>query len=509
MDETSNLRRTGDSAPLDMDPEEFRALGHHLVDRIAEFLASLPERPAAPALTPAEARALVGREPLPEAGAEPKALLDRAADLIMPGCRLNGHPRSWGYIVGSPAPLGMLGDLLASAVNPNVVSWTSSPVPSEMEGQVVRWIAELLGYPVDCGGLLVSGGNMANFVGFLAARRARAGWDVRRQGLSGDQTKTLTAYVSAETHTWIEKAADLFGLGTEALRWIPTDGKQRMDVTALRHRIEADRAAGHLPFLVVGSAGTVSTGAVDPLPHIATLAKEQGLWFHVDGAYGAPAVGAEGAPADLKGLRAADSVAVDAHKWLYVPLEAGCVLVRDRQALSDTFSYRPLYYHQHNALGEEVTNFHELGPQNSRYFRALKVWLALQQAGKTQYQAMIGHDMALARALHQRLAREPEIEPVTQSLSITTFRFVPGGLDPAAEGVETYLNELNTQLLTRIQTGGEAFLSNAVVDDRFLLRACITNFRSTLDDVEALADIVTRIGREVDEELRPKELAGE
>jgi len=494
------------AAPFEMSAAEFRELGHHLVERIAGFLESLPERPAAPRLDPEEARARVGQEGLPTEGAEAKALLDRAADLLFDGCRLNGHSRSWGYIIGSPAPIGILGDFLASAVNPNLTSWNSSPVPTEMEAQAVRWLAEFLGYPTDCGGLLVSGGNMANFVGFLAARRAKTPWDLRRAGLGGQGHGRLRAYVSAETHTWVQKAADLFGLGTDAITWIPTDDALRMRTDVLRERIAADRAKGDLPFLIVGTAGTVSTGAVDPLPDLASIAREEDLWFHVDGAYGAPAVAADNAPPDLQGLREADSLAVDAHKWLYVPLEAGCVLVRDREMLRDTFSYRPPYYH-HKGSGEvEVTHYYEYGPQNSRCFRALKVWLALQRAGRADYARMIGTDIALAEELQTCLAAHPELEVATRSLSINTFRFVPSGLDPAAEGAEDYLNALNTALLTEVQHGGEAFLSNAIIEGRFLLRACITNFRSTARDAAILPGIVTAIGRLLDRKMRPSGL---
>lgn len=487
---------------LAMDGEAFRALGHRLVDRIAGFLDTLPERPAAPDLSPAAARELVGHDTLPAAGGDPAALLDQAADLVINGSRLNGHPRSWGYVIGTPAPIGMLGDLLAAATNPNLAAWRSSPVATEMEAQVVRWIAELLGYPTDCGGLLTSGGNMANFIGFLAARRAKANWDVRGDGMAGGPGPQLCAYASEETHTWIQKAADLFGLGTGAIRWIPTDAGLRMDLAALRDAIEQDRARGDRPFLVVGAAGTVSTGAVDPLPAIAAIAREHDLWFHVDGAYGAFAGALDETPADLKGLREADSLAVDAHKWLYAPLEAGCALVRDRRALLETFSYRPSYYYHGGADEEEGINYYEYGPQNSRCFRALKVWLVLRHIGRQDYLRLVGEDVRLAQQLYRAVEMAPELEAVTQGLSITTFRYVPPDLDPAADGAADYLNRLNKTLVSEIQTGGEAFLSNAVVGGRYLLRACITNFRTRLSDVEALPGIATRLGRAIHARMR-------
>src|SRR4029077_17900915 len=228
-----------------------------------------------------------------------------------------------------PAPIGILGDFLAAAVNPNVGAWILSPAATEIESQPVRWIAELIGYPVDCGGLLVSGGNMANFVCFLAARAAKADWNVREEGITGASRRRLRVYGSAETHTWIQKAADLAGLGTASIRWIATDADLRMDVDALRRAIDQDLAAADVPFMVVGAAGSISTGAVDPLREIAAVCRDAGAWFHVDGAYGGSAPAPPGPPADLADLSEADSVAVDPHKWLYAPLEAGCALVRN------------------------------------------------------------------------------------------------------------------------------------------------------------------------------------
>jgi aromatic-L-amino-acid decarboxylase len=495
---------TPSASPLDMPAEEFRALGHRLVDIIAEFYASMPERPAAPDVEPAQIRAQLGAHPFPEEGAPGEQLLEEAARLLFGNTRLSAHPRYWGFIIGSPTPVGALGDFLASALNANVVAWNGAPMATEIERQTVRWIAELLGYPPDCGGLFVSGGNMANFVGLLAARRARAGWDVRSQGLAAPGARRLRLYVSDQTHTWVQKAADLSGLGTAAIRWVPTDAGCRMDTDALAACIREDAARGEQPFLLVGNAGTVSTGAVDPLPELAALAREHDLWFHVDGAYGAPAVAVRGAPAALAGLREADSVAVDAHKWLYLPIEAGCVLVRDAGALRDAFSYAPPYYHYYGHPGEAPVNFHEYGPQNSRGFRALKVWLALRLAGRARYVDTIAHDMELARTLGEALRAHPDIEVLTESLSITTFRYAPAALARGEAAVEAYLNELNAQLMARIQKSGEAYISNAVLGGKFVLRACITNFHTTVDDVQALPGIVRRHGEALDHELRSK-----
>ena len=488
-------------SPLAMGSAEFRALGARLIDRIAGFLDSLPQRPVTPAESPSDVRIALGAErALPQLGADPSMLLDHAADLLFDHSLFNGHPRFWGYITSSAAPIGALGELLAASVNPNVGAWLLSPMASEIEAQTIRWIAEMLSYPLDCGGLFVSGGNMANFVCFLAARQAKAGWDVRTKGMAGGR---MRVYCSKETHTWIQKAADISGMGTDAIRWIAADGDCRIDVQALRKQILADIEAGDKPALVVGNAGSVSTGAIDPLPELAALCREFNLWFHVDGAYGGLAAVLPDAPAALAGLREADSVAVDPHKWLYAPLEAGCALVRDPDKLRDAFAYHPVYYH----FGVEATNYFDLGPQNSRGFRALKVWLALQQVGRSGYERMISDDIRLARALFERIPLYPELEALTQSLSITTFRYVPADLKAGDEKWADYLDQLNLELLNHLQKSGEAYLSNAVVNGKFALRACIVNFRTSLSDVKALPPIVVRMGRELDAQLRPQSAA--
>lgn len=497
--------------PLAMGAVEFRQAGHELVDMIAQFLESVPERPVARSSSPDAVRALLrADERLPETGSGTAELLRSAADVLFDHSLFNGHPRFFGYITSSPAPIGMLGDLLAAAVNANVGAWRLAPVATEIEAQAVRWIAELIGYPQDGGGLFVSGGNMANMVGLFAARAAAAGWDLRAQGVAAASARPLRVYASVETHTWLQKATDLAGIGTDAVRWIPTDEGLRMDVAALRAALARDVEAGDLPMMVVGTAGSVSTGAVDPLPEIAAICREAGVWFHVDGAYGALAAAVPGTPDDLQGLRLADSVAVDPHKWLYAPLEAGCVLVRDATALRNAFAYHPPYYH----FGEEATNYSEYGPQNSRGFRALKVWLALRRAGREGYVRMIGDDIRLSERLWSLVQAHPELEPCTQGLSITTFRFVPSDLQSDSAGAaeraatETYLNELNEALLERIQGSGAVFVSHAIVSGRYVLRPCIVNFNTRQADIDALPDIVTRLGREVDAELRSPLPAG-
>ncbi len=493
-----NKQRT---APIEMRSDDFRIIGHHLVDRIADFLDSLPKHSVTTGETPTEIReTLDSSRLLPDFGTDPAQLMDHAAELLFNHSLFNSHPRFWGYITASAAPIGILGDFLASAVNQNAGAWFLSPMASEIEAQTVRWIAELLGFPTSCGGILVSGGNMANIVCFLAARQAKAGWDVRASGLN--RNPLLRIYCSKETHTWVQKAADMSGIGTDNIRWIPTRKDLSMDTVQLQNQIRADKEAGDRPFIVIGTAGSVSTGAIDNLAEIAKICREEDLWFHVDGAYGGFAAMLPDASPDLRALSEADSLAVDPHKWLYAPLEAGCALVRDSEKLREAFAYHPPYYH----FGVQAINYLDYGPQNSRGFRALKVWLALQQVGRKGYEQMLAEDIQLAKELYELVAKQPEFETFTHSLSITTFRYVPHDLKSSSEKIEEYLNQLNTELLTRLQNSGEAYISNAVIEGKFLLRACIVNFRTSLADIEALPEIVSRTGREVDAELRPEGL---
>jgi aromatic-L-amino-acid decarboxylase len=481
-------------APPELSPSDFRRIGHRLVDDLANFLEGLPSRAVSPGLTPAGARQLIAPRALPQTGSDPAALMAEATRLVTGFSLFNGHPRFMGYITSSAGPLGSLADLLASTVNPNCGSWGLSPMATLIEAQAVAWIAELVDCPAGTGGLLVSGGNMANMLGFWAARAAHADWDLRGDGVDAPGASRLVAYCSAETHTWIQKAADLSGLGTSAVRWIPVDSARRMDLSALSGHIAADRRAGLRPFLVVGTAGSVSTGAVDPLREIAALCREQRLWFHVDGAYGAPAVVAPNAPRDLEAMTDADSVAVDPHKWLYAPLEAGCALIRDPSKLRGAFSYTPAYYHFDSADATPPPNYYEYGPQNSRGFRALKVWLLLQQVGRQGYAESIAEDIRLSQRLFELAAAEPELEAVTQALSITTFRYLPAGVDA---GATAELNALNERILDDLQRSGRAYVSNAMIDGRFLLRACIVNFRTTEDDLRELVKAVVEIGRAI------------
>jgi aromatic-L-amino-acid decarboxylase len=502
-------RSANRSAPADMAPEKFREIGHSLVDAVADFLARLPEAPTASPLLPDAMRSLLGKRRMPENGTDIAPVIDRFSRDFFRHSTHNGSPRFWGYITSSAAPIGALADLLAAAVNPNCGAWALSPIATEIENESIRWLAQFLGLSGKWDGVLVSGGNMANIVGFIAARKAKSPWDIRTKGLADSESRRLVLYGSAEMHTWIYKAADMCGLGTSAVRWIPTDDQLRMRPDELRKRIEDDRADGLHPFMVVGTAGSVGTGAIDPLPEIAKICKELDLWFHVDGAYGAPAVALADASADLKGLRLADSIAIDPHKWLYSSLEAGCLLTRHPDALHDAFAFKPPYYQFDDNEGQEVKNYFEYGPQNSRGFRALKIWLGFQQAGASGYRQMIGDDIKLAHKLHELVGKQYLLEQGTVSLSICTFRFVPADLRETAANERTvteYLNELNARIATALRLSGRAFVSNAHIRDLYFLRACIVNFRTSMADIQALPEVIVELGRDIDRQFRPPAL---
>lgn len=487
------------SSPLEIDKEEFKKTGHGLVDTLADFFGTIAEKPVTSGEAPRQLQELLGQSSLPEGGTPVPELFTRATDLLINHSLFNGHPRFFGYITGSPAPIGALADMLANAINPNVGANILSPMATAIEKQTIKWLAEFVGVSPSYGGILVSGGNMANFTAFLAARTAKAPKSLKETGLAGNP-KEMVFYCSKATHTWIEKAAVLFGHGTKAIRWIPTKTGNKMDTEILAKTIAEDYTSGRHPFLVVGNAGDVSTGAVDDLAAIAAICRANDLWFHVDGAYGIPAAILPKYKSWFDGIQEADSIALDPHKWLYAPLEAGCTLVKNPQHLIDTYSSHPVYYNFDSAAEEPTVNFYEYGFQNSRGFRALKVWMALQQIGRSGYIELIGKDITLAQLLYEEAQKHPDLEAVTQSLSITTLRFVPSGHAPG-QLTEEYLNQLNERLLNELQRGGEVFLSNAVVEGKYCLRACLVNFRTTAEDIAETVRIISERGRRVHELL--------
>jgi glutamate/tyrosine decarboxylase-like PLP-dependent enzyme len=479
---------------LDLKSEEFRKIGHELIDKLSDYLESLDTRKVTTGESPSQIRSHFSNVEMPDHGEDPASIVKEAYQLMEKHSLHIGHPKFWGFICGSGLPINWLADLLVSAVNPNLGGYVLSPMGTEIEKQTIAWLGALIGCPQHSAGILVSGGNMANMVGFWAARKAKAPFNIQKKGA----TNTMISYVSGETHTWIYKAADLTGLGTDSIRWIKPDEQGKMPLDILAKAIKDDLEKGLHPFLVVANAGSVSTGAIDPILEIDKICKKHNIWLHIDGAYGGVAACIPGISQDLNAIDRADSIAIDPHKWLYSSLEAGCVLVKDQRYLENAFSYKPAYYKFEEHEGDSPTNFYQLGLQNSRSFRALKVWMALKQAGRLGYISNLQFDIELCKSFFKLLDDYPNLEAKSQNLSICTFRYIAEQYKNRSTLHTDEINSFNENLLLKIQEGGEAFLSNAVINGVFYLRICIVNHRTTLKHIRSLPAIVLQAAKELE-----------
>jgi aromatic-L-amino-acid decarboxylase len=444
--------------------EAFRLAGHALVDGVADHLAGLPSRPVWQPLDDSLREQLLDL-PLPERAGTLDDLVATVLRDVLPHAMGNGHPAFFGWVNPPPAPAGIAASLAAAAMNPSVVAGDHADV--HLERAVVRWLAELVGFPHAPGaGLLTSGGSAATIV-CLAGARGRAlsavGHDVRRAGLA--RAPQLIAYVPAEAHSCVRRALELLGLGSGAMRDVPLDGG-RLDAAELRASIAADRAGGAVPALLVGSAGTVNAGVIDPLDELADVATAEDLWFHVDGAYGAFGVLDPAISARYRGMERADSLVLDPHKWLGVPVDAGCALVRRGDDLRDAFSLIPPYLRQD--AGEPVGTFAEYGFEQTRPFRALKTWATIAAHGRAGIAAQVTRANELARELATLVELEPELElAASPETSIVAFRARPAGCPPGR------LDALNRALPEEVQARGRAFVTGTVFGGRETLRACI------------------------------------
>jgi aromatic-L-amino-acid decarboxylase len=446
------------------DLDDFRRGGRALIEAVADHLEALPGRPVSQPL-PDDLRAALLELPLPDGPSGLEALVGTMACDVLPHAMGNGHPAFFGWVNSPPALAGVLASLAAAAMNPSVVSGDHADV--HLERAVVRWLAELVAFPHAPGaGLLTSGGSAATIVCFAGARGralAAGGHDVRRDGLAG--APQLIAYVPAEAHSCVRRALELLGLGSGAMREVPLEGG-RLDAAALRASIAADRASGALPALLVGSAGTVNAGAIDPLGALADVAAAEDLWFHVDGAYGAFGVLDPAISARYRGMERADSLVLDPHKWLGVPVDAGCALVQRGDDLRNAFSVIPPYLRQD--ADAPVGTFAEYGLEQTRPFRALKTWATIAARGRAGITAQVARANALARELATLVEREPELElAAAPETSIVAFRARPAGCPPAR------LDELNRALPEAVQARGRAFVTGTVFGGRETLRACI------------------------------------
>jgi glutamate/tyrosine decarboxylase-like PLP-dependent enzyme len=479
---------------LTLDPadwDEFRALAHRMVDDTIAHLSTLREQPAWRPM-PEAVRASFA-EPLPLQGLGAEAAYEAFAERVRPYPNGNLHPRFWGWVQGTGTPLAMMAEMLAAALNPHLAGFNQAP--ARVEEQVIAWLAEMMGFPASASGVLVAGGTMANVLGLAVARHAKAGFDLRAEGLQGGRPRMLL-YGSAETHGWVKKGAELLGLGGSAFRAIPVDGADRVDVAALRAAIRADRAAGHHPFCAIGTAGTVNTGATDDLRALAALCRDEGLWFHVDGAFGALArLSGDLAPL-VAGVEEADSLGFDLHKWMYLPFEAACVLVRDGPVHRDAFSIRANYLATDDrGLTAGGLPFADLGIDLTRSFKALKVWMSLRAHGVGAYARLIEQNVAHARHLAALVEADPALELLAPvALNVVCFRYAPRGVDEAG------LDALNREILLRLQERGIAVPSGTTVRGRFAIRVANVNHRSRREDFDLLARSVAELGREIESE---------
>lgn len=477
---------------LDISQEALDEISSRAAALVSEYFATIREQPVLAPNYAGKTKEAINVE-LPLEGRPLDELIDECRT-VMDLSRHNGHPRFFGYIASPSTPIGAYADLIASALNANITCWRSGPSGTEIEQLVVRWLGSLIRYDDNAKGLLTSGGSMANMIALLIASRHKGGVDAAHRGL-WNAGAPMTIYASEEVHMSIAKAADILGFGRDQVRVVGCDERQRMRVDQVRTQIKTDLKNGFRPFCVVASAGTTNTGAVDPLVEIDEVAREFELWFHVDGAYGAPGVLDQRKSALFAGLERADSVSLDPHKWLFVPVDAGCLLFRDPVAAASAFSTEDADYIKVHGLTEDAAfAYWDYGVELSRRFRALKVWLTLNYYGVGRLTEAIVEDNSLAAYMGELVSHAEDFELLAPvELSICCFRYVK------KDASEAELDQLNAQIMAAVQKSGCAYLSNATVNGKFALRACITNFRTTKADVEETLAVVREVVRQLEQ----------
>lgn len=482
MDSTRVRTNTESLDPADW--EVMRELGHRMVDDMLAYLQTVRERPIWQPM-PDEVKDHLDA-PLPTAGQGAEAAYEDFKRDVLPYPMGNIHPRFWGWVMGNGSPLDMLSEMLAAGINSNLGG--GEHAPSRVEAQVIDWCKEMLGFPHDASGLLVSGGSMANLIGLTVARNIRAGFDVRGAGLQSADAN-LTAYCSTETHSSVQRAFELLGLGSEWLRKIPVNNRFEIDTTVLEAAIAADRASGHRPFCVIGNAATTNTASFDDLEALADICAREELWFHVDGAFGALAALSPALRSRIRGMERADSLAFDLHKWFYAPFEVGAVLVRTAQDHYRSFTLTPDYLkHSERGLAGGTAWFSDYGIQLSRGFRALKVWMAIKAHGIDKYARLVEQNVEQAQYLGALVDAAPSLERLAPVFNTVCFRYVAEGMAPDA------LNALNEEILTQMQEQGVVMPSGTTLNGNYAIRVCITNHRTRFEDLDLMVAEAVRLG---------------
>jgi aromatic-L-amino-acid decarboxylase len=461
-----------------MDPHEFREIGHVLVDRIGDYLEQVEGKALFPDVTPTRLEALFD-EPLPREGAPAADLLRELDEKLLAYCAHVNHPGYLGLITPTPTPIGILGDLLASALNQNLGAWTIGPSAVAMERRTVRWLADLVGYGPQAGGNLTSGGTMANLIGLKLARDAVSGDRAQHEGLR----ERCAVYASEERHVSVDKAVDAVGIGRGRLRILPTDDSFRVRVDALDSAIARDRAEGVRPLCVVGIGGATNTGAVDDLRALRRVADREGAWLHVDAAYGGGMLLSQRRPGVLAGLELADSVTIDPHKWFYAPLDAGAILVGDAARLTASFGLKPAYLTDEMDAGGERYAYYVHGLEQSRRFRGLKVWLSFKRYGTREIGRWIDANVDLAERLHDLCARSRDFaSAVTPVMSAVCIRYSPrdGGL------AEPEAARIHREVAREIERQGRFWIATTELKGRSHFRICPVNFRTRPEHIDEL-----------------------
>ena len=464
---------------IELTADQKASLGKAALDWVLKYFEQQAQLPVYPAASAKEMSSQL-RAPLPGA---PEALDKVMADFarVVDGSRHNGHPRMFGYVQSSASFAGVMGDLLASALNQNVTSWRSAPSATTIEHQVIEWLKEMVGFRPDGAGVLLSGGSFANFAGLAAALRASTDVDLNQHGVAAQPGKPRI-YTSSMTHMSIGKAASMLGIGKDAIVTVPVNAAFQMEPAALAAQVDADRSAGHHPVCVVATAGDVNSGAIDPLDAIADVCAAAKVWLHVDGAYGAFAARSAHVGGAMRGLARADSMSLDPHKWLFAPTDVGCLLIRDAAALQRAFSTGAGYIDVVADKDMSEFAYWDHSPELSRRFRAMKIWFVLKVHGARAIQAAIDGNIAVAQHLARAIGESADFELMAPApLSIVCFRYRAGS------------DDFNKRLMLEVQRDGDSYLSNATINGRFALRACIVNYRTTLDDADRLLATIRRV----------------